>query len=249
MNSRIAAIVLAAGRGTRLNSIGKNKVLLPLAGKPMIGYTMAVLQKLKINPILVVVGFRGDKVKAYLGGSYTYVHQGQLLGTGHAVKKALPHLPSEIRYVVVLYGDHSAFYRPEILENLIRRHHDTAADITLLTVTRQNPTGYGRIVRDGGGNVVGIREEKNASEDEKKITEINSGTYCFKTTFLKKFIPKIKKNPVAKEYYLTDLVELAIKYQCHLEAWKINDENVSVGVNTPSELEEADRLMQARINL
>lgn len=242
----IGAIVLAAGKGTRINAKLINKVLYPLAGKPMIGYAEDLLKGIDVSPIVVVVGFKKEKLMKYLdgGSGYIFVNQGRLLGTGDAVKKAIKALPNSAKDTLVLYGDHSAFYKPKMVKDFIKYHRKTKAVMSFLTVERKNPKGYGRIIRDMDGKVLGIREQKDANAQEKKIKEINTGAYCFKVNFLTKYLPKINKNPIKGEYYLTDLVALAINDKLTVEAVKINDELISLGINSLQELKEADRQMK-----
>lgn len=247
MITNIAAIVLAAGKGTRIQAKTKNKIMYPLAGKPMISYTMDLLKKIGAKPIVVVVGFQKQEVINFLGKSGIIVNQKSLLGTGHAVQVAINKLPKDIEDSIVLYADHSAFYELFMMEDLIKHHRKRKALMTFLTVDKKNPTGYGRILRNNKGNILGIREEKNTSLKERKIKEINTGAYCFKLSFLKNYLPKIKKNPLKGEFYLTDLVELALKDGLKVASIKIKDEIVSIGVNTPEELMHADRLMRKRL--
>ena len=243
----LAAILLAAGKGTRINAEKTNKILIPLAGKPMISYSLDVIRKLKLKTILVVVGFKSREVKTALGNELIYVNQKRLMGTGHAVKVSLASLPNNIQDVIVFYADHSSFYSVTMLKHLIRKHNLSDSVITFLTVVKKNPSDYGRILRDKQGKVIGIREEKNASKKEKQIKEINSGTYCFKVNFLKKYLLKVRKDPVKQEYLLTDLVELAIADNLKVETMKVRDEVVSLGINTMEELRYAEKLMKRRL--
>lgn len=247
MKKSTAAIVLAAGKGSRINAHNKNKVLYQLADKPMISYTVDLLFKADVSPIIVVVGFQKQKVMNYLGEKFVYIKQGKLLGTGHAVKRAMKAIPKKTKNILVLYGDHSTFYSTLMINKLINHHQQTNAAMTFISVKKNNPKGYGRILRDKSGNVLGIREQKDATEKEKKITEINSGTYCFKADFLNKYLSKIKKNPVKGEYYLTDLVEIGLKGRHDIQAIKEKDEKVSLGINTREELAEADRQMRKKL--
>jgi len=235
---------LAAGKGTRINAKKKNKVLLPIAGRPMLSYATELLRSLKIQPLIVVVGFKSRGIIDFLGPDFIFVKQGKLLGTGHAVKQSLPFVPADKKQVLVLYADHSAFYQPKMIKNLIRRHCRRQSVLTFITVDRLDPTGYGRILRNKQGKLIGIREEKNTTAKQKKIKEINAGTYCFDRIFLDQYIAKIKKNPVSKEYYLTDLVEIALADNLRAETYKIKDKRVSLGVNTRRELRIANRKMQ-----
>lgn len=242
-----AAIILAAGKGTRLNSDIKNKVLQPLAGRPMIDYTIDALKKAGLKTLLFVTGFKGDSVKQHLGDRYLYAQQSKRLGTGHAVKVALSTLPYQITDVIVLYGDHSAFYSPEMIQKLIHQHLQTNSQISLLTAIADGNTDYGRIIRDDQQQIIGIREVKDASPQELKIKEINPGCYCFSVDFLKKYLPRIKKNPLNGEYYLTDLVALAVDNLIPIQNYKVPIEVIGVGVNTAEQLATANQLMQQKL--
>ncbi len=246
MNS-VAAIILAAGKGSRINAQNTNKVLLTLAGKPMIGYTVDILNKLNISTIIVVVGHQKQQVKKYLGNKVEYMTQKRQLGTGHAVMQAMKALPESCSEVIVLYGDHSSFYTPDMLKNIIRSHKQNKADMTFVTVRKKDPAGYGRILRDDKGNLLGIREHKNASPAERKIKEINAGAYCYSLPFLNTYLTEIKKDPIKGEYYLTDLLSIALLNNCRVNPYLINDELISVGVNTLQELALADTIMKKRL--
>ena len=246
----ITAIILAAGKGTRIKADKTNKVLLPLAQKPMVVYIIDLLQSLQISPIIVVVGHQSHKVKSYfknLQYRIKFVNQGRLLGTGHAVKKALPAIPTDKKLVLILHGDHSSFYKLWMIKQIIKKHLESKAALTFVTVDKQSTNELGRILRDEQGKVYAIKEFKNASEKERKIKEINVGTYCCSVDFLKKYLTKIKKDPLKQEYYLTDLVGLAFRNGEKVEAVKLVDESISFGVNTREELRIADQLMQQKL--
>lgn len=241
---RIATIILAAGKGKRMNSKTVNKVVLPLHGKPMIMYTIERLEKLKINPIIIVVGFAKKSILelSYLNKSIIFAEQKKRLGTAHAVSCALKKIPHFVTDSIVLQGDDSAFYKESIIKNLIKRHFEKKADFTFLTIELDNPFGLGRILRDKKGHLIGSIEEKDATEEEKKIKEINPALYIFKIKFLQQFLKKVKKSKITGEYYLPDLIRIAIKHKKKIETvqagkipWR--------GVNTKEELEEAKKLL------
>jgi len=242
-----AAIILAAGKGTRLNSNIKNKVLQPLAGRPMIDYTVDTLKKTGLKTLLFITGFKGDGVKQHLGDQYLYAQQSKRLGTGHAVKVALSALPYQTTDVIVLYGDHSAFYSSEMIQKLIHQHLQTNSQISLLTAIADGNTDYGRILRDKDQQIIGIREVKDASPQELKIREINPGCYCFSIDFLKKYLPRIKKNPLKGEYYLTDLIALAVENLIPIQTYKVPLEAIGIGVNTAEQLASANELMSQKL--
>lgn len=239
MNEKIAAIVLAAGRGTRINARTKNKVALGLNGRPMVRVTVDNLRKIDIDQIIAVVGFQSESVKEALGDSVDYATQDPPLGTGDAVREGLNVLYDDIDVVLSVYGDDSAFYTPDLYRQILEKRQDSEADILFLTITKDNPTGLGRIVRDEEGHVLKIVEEKNANEIERKIKEINTGLYCFDRKFLESNINKIQKNEISGEFYLTDLVEIGLRDGFKVDTLHLTDDSIWHGVNTREELRAA----------
>lgn len=240
--NNINAIVLAAGKGTRLKSVNKNKVVKTIGGRPMISYTADLIDKLKLSKTIVVVGFQSSSVKKVLGPEYTYAIQEKPLGTGHAVKKAISHLDKDCQHVLVLNGDDSAFYKSQDIKSLITTHQQLNSDMTLLTVVKKDPAQLGRIIRDKQHKISAIVEYKNATSAQKQIKEVNTATYCFKKEFLLKFINSIRKNPVSKEYYLTDMLEIAVKNNHSVSAVTLKDSSRFQGINNLEELKQADSL-------
>lgn len=239
------AIVLAAGKGIRFNAKEINKVMYPLAGKPMIGYTINLLKGVGFKKIIIVVGFAKESIINYLGEKFIYVKQPKRLGTAHALKCALPKIPKETKNIFVCYSDDTAFYPPQVIKKQVKLHLKN--DLTLLTVIKNNPFGLGRVIRDKQGRMMGIVEEKNATTLQKKIKEINTGCYCFKLAFLKKYLPLIKKNPVKGEYYLTDIVALAIAAGKKVRTLRISQGDYFQGINTKKQLEAADLKMRKKL--
>lgn len=238
---KIAAIILAAGKGKRMNTRQMNKVVFSLGDKQMILHTVDRLKELLINPIIVVVGFAKESVMKVLDGRVVFAEQSKRLGTAHAVLCALRKVPRNINTVLVLNGDDSAFYTSDVIKKLIKTHWEENAALSFLTIAVNNPVGLGRVIRSNNGKVIGIVEEKDATQAQRKIIEINPACYVFEVEFLKKYLGKVKKSPVSGEYYLTSLIDIAIKNNKKLEtvkagkiAWR--------GVNTPEELKEAQRL-------
>jgi len=242
---KIAAIILAAGKGKRMNSKDINKVVVSLGDKQMILHTVDRLKELLICPIIVVVGFAKESVIKALDGEVVFAEQSKRLGTAHAVLCGLKKLPQNIQTVLVLNGDDSAFYTKEIIVKLINTHLDKKASLSFLTIHINNPFGLGRVIRDNSGKVLGIVEEKDATRSERQIKEINSACYVFSFPFLKKYIKRVKKSPVSGEYYLTRLVDLAIKNNEKVETIK-GGKIPWRGINTIEELKEAERLFLSR---
>lgn len=239
---KVTAVVLAAGRGTRMKAKNKNKVAYKIAGKPMISHTVTNLKKAGIKDIVVVVGHMADSVKDALGDTVTYATQKEALGTGDAIKTALPHLKKNSTAVISVYGDDSAFYPPELYQRTWQAFQDEKADLVFLTVIKDDPTGLGRVVRGDKGQVLRIVEEKNATLEERQIKEINTGFYCFNKEFLESSIGKVRKNPVSGEYYITDLVEAAIDSGKKVVTVTLDNPSLWHGVNTKADFLKAQTL-------
>jgi bifunctional UDP-N-acetylglucosamine pyrophosphorylase/glucosamine-1-phosphate N-acetyltransferase len=234
-----AAIILAAGRGSRMKAKSKNKVAFKLGGQPMIAHTVKHMKEAGIAQIIAVVGYQADSVRQALGTQVSYAIQTEQLGTGDAPKYALPFLSPDIHSVLTVYGDDSAFYPPELFVQMVERKVETKCDVLFLTIRKNDPTGLGRIVRDETGKIIKIVEEKNASDEERRIQEINTGFYCFDKDFLTKYIGEIQKNPLTGEYYLTDMIEIALNHGKKVDAFFVEDDSIWHGVNNRSDFAKA----------
>src|SRR2546426_4270101 len=202
---RVTVVVLAAGKGVRMNS-RTPKVLHPVAGRPMLLWSMAAARALDPARTLVVVNPAQDGVQALLNGEGQTVSQANPLGTGHALAQvSAAHRTSGP--VVVLYAD-APLLRPETLKHLVAEHRKANAAVTLLTASLDDPTGYGRIVRSRNDAFRDIVEEKDASDEQKQIREVNSGVYVFNGQLLWPALQKLENKNRAGEYYLTDIVRL-----------------------------------------
>lgn len=237
--SHIAAVVLAAGRGSRMKAKTKNKVAFKLGGQPMIVHTIDHLRQAGIQQIIVVVGFAANSVRQALGDTVTYALQREQLGTGDALKTTLPLLPKGVTSILAVYGDDSAFYPPSLFQEMVTKKISLGCDLLFLTIHKDDPTGLGRIIRDSTGKIMRIVEEKVANEQEKKIQEINTGFYCFDRQFLVRSINQIKQNKISGEYYLTDLVEIALSHGNKVEALYVDDDTIWHGVNDRSDIAKA----------
>ena len=242
MKDQIGAIILAAGRGKRMKSKAVNKVVLCLADKPMILHTVDLLFELKIKKIIVVVGFAKNSVTQILNGKVSFVEQKKRLGTAHAVSCAVLKIPREIKNVLVLNGDDSAFYSEQVIKKLIKKHITTNSSFTFLTIKKKDPFGLGRVIRDNSGKVQAVIEEKDATGKQRGIKEVNPGCYVFNVGFLKKYLPKVKKSSVTHEYYLTSLIDIGIKNNEKIDTLAVG-EVVWQGINTKEELEKAQNLI------
>ncbi len=230
------AIVLAAGEGTRMNS-SLPKVLHKICGKTLLSHVLSAAGETTDKQI-IVIGHAGDKVKQETGEDYTYIMQEQQLGTGHAVKKARDYL--NCREVLVLCGD-TPLISSEIIQRLLCQHRQEGALGTVLTAELPSPAGYGRIVRGEGGSVLKIIEESEATEQEKKIEEINTGTYCFDGPSLGRVLDDISRKNRQGEYYLTDVMEI-LSREGKTAACLLPDYRLALGVNTKEQLAEASRV-------
>ena len=241
----VGAIILAAGKGKRMKSKKINKVVIPLGNKPMILHTISLVKSLQIKTIIAVVGFAKESVMKILDHSVIFAEQKNRLGTAHAVLCALEKLPKNIKVVLVLNGDDSAFYKRDVIAKLINVHIKNRSSLSFLTINVNNPSGLGRVVRSETGEVLGIVEDKDASENQRKIKEINS-CYVFDISFLKRYLKKVKKSPVTGEYYLTKLIDLAIANGERVETVK-SGKIPWRGINTIEELRQAEEMfLQAR---
>ncbi len=238
---RVTVVVLAAGKGVRMNS-RIPKVLHPVAGRPMLLWSMAAARALDPARTLVVVNPTQDGVQAVLNGEGQTVSQAKALGTGHALAQVTDahRTPGP---VVVIYAD-APLLRGETLAALLAEHEKSRAAVTLLTAELENPRGYGRIVRARNGAVRDIVEEKDATDQQRGIREVNSGVYVFSGRELWPALAKLEHKNRAGEYYLTDIVRL-IKGKVH--TLPVGDSNEILGINDRRQLAEAERVMRRRI--
>jgi bifunctional UDP-N-acetylglucosamine pyrophosphorylase/glucosamine-1-phosphate N-acetyltransferase len=217
-------LVLAAGKGTRMRS-DLPKVLHPIGGKPLVKHVLDTARQVGGDRIMVIVGHGAELVEEHMAASdVSFILQAQQLGTGHAVQQALPQLRDDA-IVLILYGD-VPLTRAETLQKLIAGVNET--QMGLLIVNMQNPIGYGRIVRDSANAVVAIVEHKDASEEQRKIAEINTGIMAVKAAHLQKWLPQLKNNNAQGEYYLTDIIALA------------KADGVTIHVEQPDAVEEVE---------
>ena len=238
-------VILAAGQSTRMKS-ELPKVLHPLAGKPMVQYAVEMAAELTPEKPLLVVGNGADQVRRAVGDQVIYVEQRELLGTGHALLQTRPLLEGRSETVAAWYADMpllSADTQRQLLELL----EESKGPIAMLTVEADDPMGFGRILRDEAGQVVGIVEEAVATEEQKAIRELNCGVYCFDGHWLWPHLAQLPLSPKG-EYYLTDLVAMAVAEGQVVEALKISDVTEVLGINDRSHLAQAEAAMRQRIN-
>ncbi|MBI2339470.1 MAG: bifunctional UDP-N-acetylglucosamine diphosphorylase/glucosamine-1-phosphate N-acetyltransferase GlmU [Deltaproteobacteria bacterium] len=234
----IAVLLLAAGAGTRMKS-EVPKVLHPVGGKPLISYPLDLCRRLRVTPIVLVIGKKNGAVRkgvSDLGpGRVTFAVQDSPLGTAHAVQMGLKALKNFNGDVLILCGD-MPLLKKSTLENLIRTHREKNAVLTFVTAVLPDPFGYGRVLRTSRGEPCAIVEEKDADEDQRKIAEINTGVYLINGPFLKEKLKQIENKNIKREYYLTDLVGLAFHEQKTLATVTVADPADGLGVNTQEDL-------------
>ncbi|MBQ8997313.1 MAG: NTP transferase domain-containing protein, partial [Clostridium sp.] len=201
----VKALILSAGKGTRMKS-HLPKVIHKVCGKEMVNHVVDTATNAGAKEVVAILGHGSDKVKEVLEPSVNTVLQEEQLGTGHAVMMAKEHI-KEDDIIVVLCGD-TPLIQPETLTNLFKFHKENNYDVTVLTTTIDNPTGYGRIIRDENSNLLKIVEHKDANQEELLVTEVNSGIQCFNGKALLDALSKLTNNNAQGEYYLTDTVEI-----------------------------------------
>lgn len=244
-----AALILAAGKGTRMKS-GMVKVLHELAGRPMLGWPLAAAREAGAAQIVVVAGHQADQVQACFSTDtgIRIALQEEQLGTGHAVSCSLHQLDGLTGSVLILCGD-TPLLTGATLQHLAREHAASGAAVTVLTARLDRPFGYGRIVRDSEGRVRRIVEQKDASPEEQAIDEVNSGIYCMDLAFLRAHIGRLGSENAQNEYYLTDLVGIAVAEHAGCAAVVADDADEIMGVNDRVQLAHAARILRQRINL
>lgn len=238
----LGVVILAAGKGTRMRS-EKAKVLHHICGNPMLFYTIRLARKVLAEKIVVVVGHQADVVKKHFSnGDLIFAEQREQLGTGHAVMQTREEFKNFTGNILILCGD-VPLLSIETVRRLISGHVRANAAVTVLTALMDNPAGYGRIVKTPAGEVVKIVEERDASVEEKKIKEINSGIYCVDSLFLFDAIAEIKNDNAQGEYYLTDIIEIVCKRRRPVRAVLVDDAEEIIGINTPEHLQRAEMRM------
>ena len=242
---QLAAVVLAAGKSTRMKS-KTVKVLHPIAGVPIIRYVLSSVAAIGPARVVLVVGHGAEQVKETVGDRPYYVEQGDLLGTGHALLQARPAVEGQASTVVCLYGD-MPLIRAETLRRMLATHLAGHAKMTLLTVGGEDSMGFGHIVRDAGGNVQAIVEEKVATPDILAIKEYNAGVYCFESDWLWPRLAALPKS-AAGEYYLTDMLAVAVGEKAPVQTVFCSDISEVQGINTRAQLAQAEATVRAAIN-
>lgn len=239
-----SAIILAAGAGKRMQS-KTNKVLHNLCGRPMVEHVIRACQDIGISSFYVVIGRDADHVKEQLGNNYTYVLQAEQLGTGHAALQVQPAYRHE-PHVFVLCGD-APLITGTTLERMQQIHMAEEADVTLLTAIFSEAGDYGRVLRDAEGQVCGLVEAKDATDDELAINEINTGFYCFRATELFNALSQLTNDNAQGEYYLTDVIQAIYQAGGTVASCVLADNRESLGINDRVRLAQAESILRQRV--
>ena len=242
--SRLGVVILAAGMGTRMKS-KVPKVLHTIAGRPMVMHVLDAVAGLVDSKPILVIGHGAEAVQQAVGDAATYVVQEQRLGTGHAVLQARQAAQGCADTVLVVYAD-MPLLLPDTLRSLVEAHRRHAGPITMLTCIHDDAMGFGRIVRNAQGHVVGIVEEVQASPEQLAIKELNPGVYCFNGEWLWDHLPQLPLSPKG-EYYLTDLIHMAVAEGQAVEAIVVRDPVETLGVNDRVHLAQVEGIMRQRI--
>ncbi|GJL49263.1 MAG: bifunctional protein GlmU [Nitrospirales bacterium] len=253
--SSVSAVIMAAGQGTRMKS-AIPKVLHPVAGKPMVWYMSALARRIADSAVAIVVGHGAEQVRDYLHqeeatlAPFFVVEQTQQLGTGHAVQQAQSVVLSDKEPVadhcLILNGD-TPLLTEATVRALLDYHDSSQATVTILTTILEHPQGYGRVVRGAESQVLNIVEDRDASESEKSIQEVNVGTYIVNTNFLFESLETLKPQNVQGEYYLTDIIGMAVSQKLRVSALVTTDTNETIGINNREHLALAEQEMRKRV--
>ncbi len=246
MDKHLAAVILAAGKGTRMKS-ALPKVLHPICGQPMLHYPLQAARQAGFERLCVVIGHQSERVREHFADSeIDWVEQREQLGTGHALMCAAESLAGFSGTLLLLCGD-VPLLEGDTLESLLAFHRDEQAAVTVLTAEMPNPSGYGRIIREGE-QVLKIVEEKDASEQQKRIGEINTGTYLFAAEFVFSALQNLNTDNAQGEYYLTDVVAAAAAAGKRVRGVCVNEPSEVMGINDRCQLAEAEAVMRWRLN-
>jgi bifunctional UDP-N-acetylglucosamine pyrophosphorylase/glucosamine-1-phosphate N-acetyltransferase len=239
----VSVVILAAGQGKRMNS-ALPKVLQPLAGRPLLAHVVGTARAMRPAAIHVVYGHGGEDVRAAFAehADLEWALQAEQLGTGHAVMQALPAIPDEHR-VLVLYGD-VPLIRPQTLEQLTSANSD--GKLALLTARVDDATGYGRVLRNARGEVTRIVEHNDATDEERRVNEINTGLMAFEARAFRRYLGNLKNDNAQREYYLTDVIGMAVADRVGVEGIVAESASEALGINDRAQLAAAERALQRR---
>lgn len=245
----LAVVILAAGKGTRMKSLEKPKVMFPVAGKPMIGHVIEQANALSPEKIICITGYLREQVEEFcqkeFGNQVSFALQAEQLGTGHAVSQTAPLLDTFEGNVLILSGD-VPLLTPNTLKSFVEFHQNHNSTCSVLSVVAENPFGYGRIIRDANGNFTKITEQKDASPEEALVNEVNSGIYIVSANELFKALSLVQNTNSQGEYYLTDIISILRHQGKTVTAWICPNFDEVQGVNTIEQLTEVESVFLAR---
>lgn len=247
MSANIKAVVLAAGKGTRMKS-DKPKVLHEIFNKPLVGWVLETAGQTGADENIVIVGHKGEEVQDYVNKNFpssSCVFQREQLGTGHAVSMAKDLLVDFCGSVLILCGD-TPLLTGDTLKELVKFHNEKNADVTVMTAVFESPFGYGRIVRDKDNKVKEIVEQKDATPEQQAIKEINTGVYCLNWQSVRKAFSELKNNNAQGEYYLTDIIKWADKNSKNIQGFVTKNPDETFGINSRAHLAAAADIMNRR---
>jgi len=249
-NNKVFAVVMAGGKGTRIGAIDEPKVMFDIAGLPMIEWAIRPFEKLKkqgiIDRLIVVVGFHGEQIIDYLGDRAEFVWQKEQLGTAHAVRQAENQIAGEEGVTLISNGDHT-LYRTETFKKVLDETISKQATLGFAVVNSPDRfDSYGRVIKDEKGNVKNIVELLSATEEQKKIPCKNPNLYAVDNLWLFKALKNVQLNPIKKEYYLTDIIEIAVSEGKKIVTVEIDDINEVIGINTSKDKTEAEKILKSR---
>ena len=242
----VAVVILAAGQGTRIKS-DLPKVLHLLAGRPLVTYAVETARETTSAAPVLVVGRGSDAVRETVGDAALFVEQAEQRGTGHAVLQAREVLQGQADLVLVTYAD-TPLLTAETLRRLVKRQQENRGPVTILTLVNKDSRGYGHVIRDESNAVVRVVEEAVATAEELAIQELNAGVYCFDADWLWSRVDRIPLSLPKEEYYLTDMIGMAVAEGLRVEAVVTKDADETLGINTRVHLAEAERALRRRIN-
>lgn len=243
--NNFSAIILAAGQGKRMNS-DISKVMHKISGKPLIDWVYTKLKEAGCENHVVVIGHKKEQIEEYFKDSVNYAIQDKMLGTGHAVMMCEDYFKGENKTVMVLCGD-APLISKELIEKTIKSHKESNASATVVSAIVNDATGYGRIIKDENENLLKIVEHKDATDEEKKVNEINSGMYCFESKDLFNALSKIKNDNAQGEYYLTDTIGILKSEGKVVKAYVCDDFEKTLGVNDRIDLAKAQKIKNKEI--
>ena len=216
------------------------KILHLIDGKPLIQFPLNTLNSLRLSQLITVIKHKADLVLPYVSPLSNIAYQGDEYGTAKAVEAALPDLQKNIDTVMEVNGDDSMFYEKNTFIDVLKKHEGEKNVITFITLLKNNPTGYGRVIYDKHGNFQKIVEEKDATEKQKTLKEVNDGVYIFNKTFLMANLEKLKPSKITGEYYLTDLINVALKQNKRVGTFLMENSTEFFGISTQKDVRQAN---------